>query len=411
MPGLLGEPWAVSQMLGLLAQQPPAGQPGQPAPMPAAPMNVQPQQNLLGKVHDAIAGLLGGSAPAGWESVLSPQEIQSAKPGIMQSLGHSGAYETNLERLLALKQQATAMQEHSRLRDVRTKMLSQFAESPNESHTDRLNRLERMFAYALQNGDKETANELKGVVAETAIANKPPVEKQFEPKLFVGPKGQQQWVTPGQTPPAGFSPYQAPRENADDKVLVQVEGPDGPVFVPRAQAIGMSPPTKQGAQEQAAEGLFNSSVSEMNNGNRAMIEYEKKLASGQVNISGLSQFMGAVGSSFTHDDVASRAIQNAALIALNHTNPELARYIRRGLAFAEGEAGISKRPSDFRTKMAAFLSTAASGASPGMISDIQSRRNAILTPLNEIVAKKPHGATRAGSVVPSYEDWKKSKGK
>jgi hypothetical protein len=145
------------------------------------------------------------------------------------------------------------------------------------------------------------------------------------------------------------------------------------------------------AINRAANARLSAAVSEMNNAHAGLGEYEAALVSGKANISGLSQFLSATANSFTHDDPASRAIQSTALAVLNRKNPDLGRYIRRGLSFAEGESMITQRPSDFRTKMAAFLSMAATNASPEMVADIQSRRNSIMGPLNETV--KPTSAT------------------
>jgi hypothetical protein len=212
-------------------------------------------------------------------------------------------------------------------------------------------------------------------------------------------------------PPGGLqsrTAREAQQEGADrTMVLVQdPENPDGPgVYVPRAQAMGQHAPGKpkaENAMNTAASARLHAAVSEMNNAHAGMDAFEQGLASGRISINGLEQFLGATGNSFTHDDPASRAIQSAALSVLNRTNPELARYIRRGLSFAEGESMISQRPSDFRTKMTAFLSQASSGASPEMIADIQSRRKAILDPLNATVQPTPArgGPAARGTIQP-----------
>lgn len=177
------------------------------------------------------------------------------------------------------------------------------------------------------------------------------------------------------------------------------------VITPRSQAIGQQAPSKPRAETAmniAADARLKAAVSEMNNAHNGMADYESHLANGTANINGLQQFAGRVANSFTHDDPVSMAAQSAALNTLNNTNPDLARYIRRGLSFAEGESMISQRPSDFRTKMSAFLSQAASGASPEMIHDIQTRRSSILTPLTGAVggpATQPSGRSGGAGVV------------
>ena len=147
------------------------------------------------------------------------------------------------------------------------------------------------------------------------------------------------------------------------------------------------------AINQSARARLSAAISEMNNADAGMHEFEGRLARGEVRIGAGAQLLGRVANAFTHDNPISQLTQSGALAALNKTDPELARYIRRGMAFAEGESMISQRPSDFRTKMAAFLSTAASGASPEMIADISGRRRAILNPLNDLQANKDRKVT------------------
>lgn len=194
-------------------------------------------------------------------------------------------------------------------------------------------------------------------------------------------------VKPPDAPPGAVPPKQ-PTFGAKDHYTF----PTGAEGVLRANTVtGEVTPTGQAgkpavlrATDVASKARTRAGISEMNNSDTNMSPYEEKLATGQADISGLSGFLGRAANTFTHDDPASQALQSAALDILNGQNPELARYIRRGLSFAEGEGMISQRPSDYRTKMAAFLSQAGAGASREMIQDIQGRRKAILTPLNEI---------------------------
>lgn len=175
--------------------------------------------------------------------------------------------------------------------------------------------------------------------------------------------------------------YEAPREQP----LYTIDTPEGPTYVPRPAAIGQHPKQVthiESAMNTAAKARLAAAISEMNNADANMREFEDGLANGTRRISASAQVLGRVANAFTHDDPLSQLTQSGALSALNTTDPDLARYIRRGLSFAEGESMISQRPSDFRTKMAAFLSTAASGSGPEMVHDIQGRRGAILKPLN-----------------------------
>lgn len=414
-------------------------------PRMAPPPNMgQPDQNILGSIHDKIGGLLDSvrpSAPAGFEGLLSPDEIKSARPSFLQSLiggpdapSSADRYRSNLENIVKMKGLASQTMEHRRVMDARRNMATLFPMSPDDTIDQTRTKLAQMYAYAMAHGDEETMKDVGSRLS--SIFTQPHTPSAFHevpgkglydlsdpknPKLLVASEKTphivnaqegvfeqkedglynaatgQKW-TGGTIHPVPLAPAFTPQT---------ITGPEGtPVVAPfNTKAGTMGAPVAAGkptshaqtAQNMATEALLRSSVSEMNNADKYMREYEAELVSGKKSINGLSQFMGGLGNAFTHDDPASRAIQNTALTALNKINPDLARYIRRGLSFAEGEAGISKRPSDFRTKMATFLSTAASGASPEMITDIQGRRHSITGPLNDILSANPVGGTSKGS--------------
>lgn len=460
MMGLLDAPddSAIAKMMGILSQPPSVAQtPGGPAPAPPVPFaqagitpapGPQPTEapSMVQRIHDRMSGLLSTisdhtrpATPAGYAGLLSPEEIEGARPSFLSSMagdaaqhagGAAGAYEEKLNNIVKMKELAAGISEHHRVMQARELMPQLFPEKPNETMDETRQRLGSMYAYLMSHGDeegmKEVGSTLRGIMAvpraPTTLQHVPGVglvdvsdpknptvvmkgektphivnaqEGIFEQKddgLYNAATGEK-W-TGGTIHPVPLAPSFTPQT---------ISGPDGaPVVAPFNSKTGtMGSPVAQGkptskansAQNMASEALLRSSASEMTKSDAAMREYEAKLANGSASINGVSQFLGGLGNAFTHDDPASRAIQNTALTTLNKTNPELARYIRRGLSFAEGEAGISKRPSDFRTKMATFLSTAASGASPEMISDIQSRRSSILTPINSVL----NGSTPKGS--------------
>lgn len=416
-------PSAISAMLqGLLAthpaiQQTPGGPQDMPQvggmPMQAPPMATpdQPRHSMVDRLHTRLSGLLDSAkseAPAGYNGLLSADEQQSAQPGRGESiigrvLGLGSDvftkqhYRQNLDQVLKMKEHAQGLaqeKQHMALRAQVGGILADTKMSPD----DRFAALTKMLGTAFQIGDEKSIGSIANAM-QSAKPVAPKAAPTYEPKAFKLKDGSIGWVKPGEPVPEGATPFHEPPQIGPDRTIVQVEGPDGPMWATREQAIGM-PAKKAGAagsaQNAASEALLRSSVSEMHNADSYMKSYENDLASGKKSINGLSQFMGGIGNSFTHDDPASRAVQNVALTALNKVNPDLARYIRRGLSFAEGEAGISKRPSDFRTKMAAFLSTASSGASPELISDIQGRRSSILVPLHDVVSKMG-GSTSKGS--------------
>lgn len=228
-----------------------------------------------------------------------------------------------------------------------------------------------------------------------------PLESTVGPdnKPVLTPRSQAAGKTPFIKPDApSFTPVTLGGGEGQPAVVKPFNNKTGTVGAP----VGEAKPAAtrvESAMNTAAKARLKAAISEMNNAHSNMDEFEGRLSRGEVNIGGLQQVLGRVANAFTHDDPLSQLTQSGALATLNKTNPDLARYIRRGLSFAEGESMISQRPSDFRTKMAAFLSTAASGASPEMIADIQGRRKSILDPLNATGAEEPNRATpaKAGS--------------
>lgn len=197
-----------------------------------------------------------------------------------------------------------------------------------------------------------------------------------------------------------------------------------PVIMRGNTKTGAIEPTGQAAkpdgsandpEKQIKAGRITTATADMEYGHNQMQDYEKKLRSGEANLNGVQQFLGSVGNSFTHDDPVSRGVQTAALTALGTTNPDLARYIRGGLAFAEGESMFQQRPSDYRTKLAAFLSTASPGSAKdpgwlGLLDDVERRRTSILTPLLKLREKKDAGGQptpnrRAGDKAITQAEW------
>lgn len=149
------------------------------------------------------------------------------------------------------------------------------------------------------------------------------------------------------------------------------------------------PQTGQGGLSQVRLASAQSGLSQMENSDQAMQPYEALLRSGKANLTGFDQFRARLAQSFMRDDPTGIAEQTAALADLNKVNPDLARYFRRGLEFAQGEQATTGRSSDFRTKLSDFLSTAGANPTPGMIDDIQNTRQAITVPIRKALGGTP----------------------
>jgi hypothetical protein len=196
------------------------------------------------------------------------------------------------------------------------------------------------------------------------------------------------------TPATGkIGVYQAP-----DRTTVLVSDPSNPSAAPtitrRANLKGgEQAPQPGGAQARATQTLGEIGLTEMEQAHKTMLPIEADLKSGKIPLTGLDQFMRDVGNNFTADDMKSTAARAIALTRLGQVNPRMAEYARAGIQYAEGESKFDKRPSDFRTKMAEFLSTVPTGFTPQMVDNIQSRRDRMVTR-----ARKTFGGT--SSVAP-----------
>jgi hypothetical protein len=198
---------------------------------------MSPKQNVLGKLHDFIASKVTPKAPQGYEGLLSQEEIQGAKPGILSSIfgspkGAGAHYSANLNRVLEMKGMASNVAEQKRIKESRAKMAEMFPLNPNATHEETMNRLEGMFAYAAQTGDLELAERLKGYAANAAMAQKPPAARNPI-------AGSEEWKEAER-----FKASLRPQGGSQDKTLVQTQNPDGSVvYTPRSEAAGMNAPS------------------------------------------------------------------------------------------------------------------------------------------------------------------------
>lgn len=299
--GLFGEqPSAIQSLLAAMAPQqtpsaPPqiAPPPPQAAPLPASnlsPATVSSIEGLLGgqsKPHmlHRIAGLLSdlghgisdrvvGNAPAGYDALLSPDEIKSARPSFLQSIiGTPDApspqerYRNNLNNIIGVKQvadqlatQQQAAAEHQRLLATRAAIGKQFQVPPNATPQQQVQTLMQMYTAYTQAGDTEMAGKMAEVLKSMGdvlqgpkpIAAKPPIELRLGDKVkLLDPDTRKEIgeYAVGATP-------RAPNVAAADP-LVKVEVDDGQggrktIYVPRSQAAGMEPPSPAGGSRTTA---------------------------------------------------------------------------------------------------------------------------------------------------------------
>ena len=239
----LGSPSSVSRMLQTLMtpppiQQTPSGGLLQPTPpfvpphiAQPGPMARPPKQNRLGAIHDWLQSKIVPQAPAGYEGILSSEEIKSARPGLLQSLiGTPDApsardrYQQNLRGILEMKQVAGQMASQRQMQAARERIAMQFPAPPGETGEQAIERMKGMFAAYVQAGDMDAAGKLgevlKSIGQPRASQVKAPEWVDFGGyKALIGPDGKE-IRREGKTP--------TPREPGQQTVgLIAVQEQDG----------------------------------------------------------------------------------------------------------------------------------------------------------------------------------------
>lgn len=185
MQGLIG---------GEMPLAPPVAPPG-PPPGPSGPGVTPPppaDQSMIGRVHDWLKDrIVGENAPRGYEGLLSPEDIASARPSLMQGLiGDSNApspgnrWKQNLDSIVAAKTQgmgmaqiANAAKEHQKILAGRAEIAQKYQPQPGETQDAMDNRLESMFTDYLRNGDVEMAKATEHAMGEVVKRPKNPPAK------------------------------------------------------------------------------------------------------------------------------------------------------------------------------------------------------------------------------------------
>lgn len=260
--GLPGTSSAIAALLHSLTspppQVPPNGTGPTPPPGPMATPALPPGPGAVaptvappqGPQHHGIAGAVLSllshfdprpKAPAGYQGLLSPEEIQQARPGILQSLigspdapSSEDRYRSNLDHVLQLHGVATQIAEQRRILDNRRAIEAKYPLPPNPTMDEIRNNLAQRYDAYIGAGDTEMAKEigssLRGIMtapkAETSkllqpgdilvnpstgtpIAANPSQGKEQTPQLFVGKDGNSIWVRPGESIPPGAKPWSA----------------------------------------------------------------------------------------------------------------------------------------------------------------------------------------------------------
>lgn len=182
---LPGTPSAIAAMLAAMQQATPGRQPSAPpSPPPAAPqgllggpdasMPVAPPQAVPAgsspqkrSLIDRISDRFRPKAPMGYEGLLSQQEIESARPGLLHSLIRApdeapaaDRYQAKLDHMVALKEHVAQLAAQKQQQEARAAIAQRFAVGDNAPPEQVIASLKGMLAEFARIGDTEMVGKL-----------------------------------------------------------------------------------------------------------------------------------------------------------------------------------------------------------------------------------------------------------
>lgn len=244
---------AIQGMMSLLQPQPPEGGYGegiypqgllQPTPGFGGPSQQAKPPSMIERIMDRFRP----KAPAGYEGLLSQEEIEGARPGLLRSIishpdapGASDLYRGNLNNIVAVKQAAEQMQSQKKMSDARARIQAKYSLPANATREQQIEALRGMWADYAAIGDHEMVGKMAGYLS--GVDKGEDGGKQYEPDKFQMPDGSIVWVEPGQPVPQGAKPWSPP----SNLVVKEVQQEDGSVtYEPVAESVGKNAPSPTG---------------------------------------------------------------------------------------------------------------------------------------------------------------------
>lgn len=258
------------------------------SPNPGANSNA-PQGNLFDRVISRLKSGLTGDAPSAYGSMLSPQDIQNAKPSFIRALTSHDAHAdfiANLDRAVSAGQQAVnipvqqAVQQHYRA--VQGAIANMFPPpTGKESPQAMAQRMGQMYSFGAQhNADPAWLKEVGDTYAKLteATKNQPDEVRWVDDGKMMNPVSMRTGQPmPGLVPmPRGSTPdvlaHQAEmlslaRQNAENSLALRTQG-QGDAEVKNFQA---SPIIKPLLDHASKYGTFLSNLAQVNKSNPASI--------------------------------------------------------------------------------------------------------------------------------------------
>ncbi len=408
-------------LLGLLSEAPGGPQPeGQPG------MFHRVVGNLLGIPH-AIASHAGPAIPPEYKVAvqmgLIPQEVaDAARPQFLSNIFDPEGYRNNLDKIMGVIGSGRTLAENQRLLAARRTVEQRYPTptptgDPERDRQALQENLAQKYSAYLGTGDleamKDIGSSLRGIMSAPPIQHNqivpqggtvvgpdgrplyaaPVLPKDYPPQPYVSKNGNSTiWVKPGDPVPPGY------RNAAQERTEITVQGANERAAMRPAGggATGFGSAGIGGVARQAA------AIVGLNNANERMTPFENAVATKTANYTGLDYWQGMRAKMYDAKGIKDEAIHADLYAKLNQENPDLANYLISAEQWALEDSQLSGRPSDFRTKLDAFVSAIGPRAGNKMIGDIQKFRSTRLESLNKArVAMEAIMARVAGPNAPA----------
>ena len=135
---------------------------------PTPPFAAPQKPSMIQRIMDRFRP----QAPAGFEGLLSPEEIQSARPSFLQSIigapnapSSSQHYRNNLTQIAAMKQAAEQVRSQKQLSEARQRITAKYALPENATREQAIGALRGMMAEYAAIGDHEMVGKMAGYMS------------------------------------------------------------------------------------------------------------------------------------------------------------------------------------------------------------------------------------------------------
>ncbi len=236
------------------------------SPQPVTPPSVAaaaqtpptPDQSRLGRLHDSLAGHFTGPTPSGYDGILTPEEIQAAKPSLLHSMfsldtNENGKqqWQTNLDKMVAHKQQlAGIVQQQQMLKGRQADFAANPPPGPDATEEQQVAYARARALSAMSRGDYQAVQQIAQHFGS--------LFKEFNPNTkptkgdpYVNGAGETRYfdTAAGSTVPAGWTKVKTAASSGSAKLFVNPKDPSQQKWVEPGDDTALQDVAKKGYVE------------------------------------------------------------------------------------------------------------------------------------------------------------------